>query len=444
VSKKLGFGLIGLLVAGAIYYFTTGSTLLASEIQKQVNTELIQASKHGFKIEEHKVDDTKEHFVLSFDDPVKITQFLNTQGIHTQRIDAENLKGLKLGVDIAYLANVYSSVSIDLYPLTLPLSISSSPSEPKSQDIIKQIATMLTKKTLLVHVDINKLGTGFKGYVKDINETIHDDFMTKILLQGLTFEGSLKAHKFHKITQNLKELKVVLDEKITISLQGMKANYLPKGKTSYDYETSYSIDTIQINVNAKSSVSLINTNIFSTSKVHDNLMTASMLTNTKNIYFKNEKITLDLDAVHINTKVSNLDISAFEKLQEIDPNNQDEIAKILQQLVSKGVRIDIQNISAQNIHYGGRKLDDFNLSAYLDIDKSLNITALQQNPLLALSTIDANLKLSLAPALFALIAEQPKAMMILMLFQPQDVNGKKVYGVELKDGKLTVNGMSVM
>ena len=120
------------------------------------------------------------------------------------------------------------------------------------------------------------------------------------------------------------------------------------------------------------------------------------------------------------------------------------MTSVLQQLISKGINLNINTISAQNINYMKRALDDFNLSAHLDIDKSLDITALQQNPLLALSAIDANLQLSLSPALFRFISEQPKAMLMMMLFQPQDVNGKKVYGVELKDGKLLVNGKPVM
>ena len=106
--------------------------------------------------------------------------------------------------------------------------------------------------------------------------------------------------------------------------------------------------------------------------------------------------------------------------------------------------MDIHTISAQNIFYDNRKLDDFNLTAHLKVDKSLDIKKTKQNPLTALSAIDANIKLALSPALFSFISEQPKAMMMLMLFQPQDVKGKKVYSIELKAGKLTVNGMSVM
>ena len=444
MGKKLGFGLLGLLVAGAIYYFTIGSSILASEMQKQVNSELLQASTHGFKVEEHNVKQMKEHFTLTLDNPEKITHFLETRGILVQKSDIETLTGLKLGVDIAYLSDAYSAVSIDLYPLTLPTQLTAVNLEPKDKKILTQFTTMLTNKALLVHVDVNKLGTGFKGYIQDINETINDDFMTNVSLQGLTFEGSVNAHKLEKITQNLKALHLLLDEKVSISLQGMQSHYLLTGKTKYDYSSSYSIDTIQVQDNNHSSLSLQDTQISSISVVQDNLMTASIISNTKSIHIKDKEKTFTLDTLKLNTKTSNLDILAFEKLQEVDAQNQEALNTVMQQLVSKGVRIDIQNISAQNISYEDKKLDDFNLTAYLDIDKSLNITALQQNPLLAISAIDANLKLTLAPALFKFISEQPKAMLMLMLFQPQDINGKKVYSAELKDGKLTVNGMPVM
>ncbi len=36
----------------------------------------------------------------------------------------------------------------------------------------KAAEVMLDKKTFLVHCDINKLGTGFKGYMKDIDEVL--------------------------------------------------------------------------------------------------------------------------------------------------------------------------------------------------------------------------------------------------------------------------------
>jgi hypothetical protein len=42
------------------------------------------------------------------------------------------------------------------------------------------------------------------------------------------------------------------------------------------------------------------------------------------------------------------------------------------------------------------------------------------------------------------MAQQPQAMMALMMFQPQDENNKKVYKLELKDGELFVNGAPVM
>ena len=444
MGKKLGLGFLGLLVVGAIYYFTAGSVRIAEEIKKQVNTELLQASTQGFKIEERKIEEKKEHFVLSFDNPEEMTHFFNTQGLEVQQVDIENLKGLTLGVDIAYLADAYSAMSIDMYPLTLPDVLTSATLASEDKNIITQISTLLKKKTLLVHLDVNKLGTGFKGYVKDINASIEDNVMTQISLQGLTFEGSLKEKKLHDMTQNLKEMKLLLDEKVTITLEGLQSNYLGTGLTNYDYETSYVIDMIQVQDVDTDTLSIKNTKISSTSNVQDNLMTASMQGHSKSIYFKNKKDALNLDDVVINTNASNIDISAFEKLQTIDPSNTKVMTTVLQEIISKGVKLDIPNISVQNILYNHKKLDDFNMTAHLDIDKSLDIATIQRNPLAALSGINAQLKLALSPALFGLISQQPKAMLMMMLFQPKDVNGKKVYGVEIKEGKILVNGTPVM
>jgi hypothetical protein len=62
----------------------------------------------------------------------------------------------------------------------------------------------------------------------------------------------------------------------------------------------------------------------------------------------------------------------------------------------------------------------------------------------AVNAINANLTLSLSSELFTILSQQPQAMMAMMLFQPKDVNGEKVYKVELKDGSVKVNGQSIM
>ena len=74
----------------------------------------------------------------------------------------------------------------------------------------------------------------------------------------------------------------------------------------------------------------------------------------------------------------------------------------------------------------------------------MDLAALEQSPMAAIGAMDANLHLTLSNQLLELIAKQPQAMLVMMLFQPKDVNGQKVYKVELKDGTLSVNGKKAM
>ena len=89
-------------------------------------------------------------------------------------------------------------------------------------------------------------------------------------------------------------------------------------------------------------------------------------------------------------------------------------------------------------------MEGFHLNTSLRIDKSVNIVELQENPMLALNALTANLDLNLSKELYTFIKQQPEAMMPMMLFQPKEVNGKMVYTVELKDGSISVNNSPVM
>ena len=45
-------------------------------------------------------------------------------------------------------------------------------------------------------------------------------------------------------------------------------------------------------------------------------------------------------------------------------------------------------------------------------------------------------------SVFIRIAQEPKAMMVLMLLPPVEKEGKKIYEIEFIKGKITVNGSS--
>ena len=442
--RKLSLGFVGLLIAGAIYYFTTGASQIAAKIKKQVNQELTLASANGFAVEERKETKKSEHFILSFDDTVKIAHFLNTQGIHVQARDVANLKGLKLGVDMTYLHDAYSAVSLEIYPLNLPNSVHTTAQTPEDKKMLTQMDAMLKKKAILVHIDVNKIANGFKGYVKDINETFTANENVHFILKGMTFKGDLKDKTPQNIIQHAKEVTLSLANKITITLQALQSKYVKTGVTTYDYKTNNTIEKISLKTNEGFLAQANHLTFSATSNVKNNLASGTTTSMIQTISLGEQNQTTIIDTLTINTDVSNLDITALNKLKKTAPNNQAENLNVLQQLLSKGVIVNISDASVKNIRHKQQALGGLTLNAHADISKSFNIKASQKNPLSTLDALNANLKVSLDKTLFSFIAKQPKAMMAMMLFQPKDVQDKKVYSVEIKNGKILVNGMPVM
>ena len=121
--KKLGLGIVGVIVIAILYYFTVGSSQITEEMKMRVNTELNMIEQNGFTVDEREVKPKNEHFILTFDDPEKIVKFFKQQGTEVALEDAEALKGLQIGVDLQYLNDTYSALSVDMYPLNLPSSI---------------------------------------------------------------------------------------------------------------------------------------------------------------------------------------------------------------------------------------------------------------------------------------------------------------------------------
>lgn len=442
--KKLGLAIVSIVIIAALYYFNLGSEQLQIEMKAQVNKELTSLQTQGFSVQNREITEKKEHFVISFDEPEKIAAYFKQQGAQLSVEDAKVFKGLKIGVDLSYLADTYSGISFDLYPLALPESITASATSPDDKNLLSQIQKMLEKKSFLIHCDINKLGSGFKGYMKDIDETLQDDISIKMVLKKLEFSGDIKEDTVHSMQQTLQSIQVDADDTFSFSLSGLKSNYSITGASLYDYMTDYSIEKITIEEKGVMLLEVDHFEAVSAAKVTNSLLNTTLSTKTKRIVINDKDNKIVLATLLFNMSADNLDIKALEALGKVDANNEKEINKALQKLISQGIQFEIPEFSVATIENLGQKMDGFHLSTQLHINKSLNIAALEQNPLLALNAFNAKMDLSLSTELFSFISQQPQAIMVMMLFHPKDVNGKKVYKVELKDGSLTVNGSPVM
>lgn len=441
--KKLGLGVLIVLIAGAIYYFTSGSAQITAELKQQVNSELTSIQNKGFSVQNRTVKEESEHFILSFDNPKEIATFFTQQGVQMYPEDAKYLKGLQLGVDVHYLPDTYASVSFDIYPVALPHLLIES-IQKEDPDGLAKLKSLLDKKTFLMHIAINKLGTGFKGFMKDIQETLEGEEALQITMQGFDFSGAIKDEKLNDITQDLTKLSLQVPNEFTVSLNNLKSIYEVTGKSAYDYRTKYSIENVTVDGQTEFDLLVEDVTMDSTSSVMDDLAAGTMHIKTKSVQITNQNKQVHLENVLFNIEASGLDITSFEKIQEIDVNNKEELDKLVAQMFSKGVNFKIPALSVENMEFEGQKMGGFEIAADLNIDKSFDLLALEHNPMSVLSSINAKVDTSVSKELFTVISQQPQAMMALMIFQPKDVNDKKVYTLELKDGKFTVNGMPMM
>ncbi len=441
--KKIGLGLVALISIASIYYFTFGASQLTEEIKLQVNTQLASLEKEGFEIKERKIEEKKEHFIISFDDPKKISAFLYRQGMQLTAEDAEVLKGLKLGVDTYYLPDAYSLVSFDIYPIALP-EIFTSPSDNDEKHVLEQIEKMLTKKTFLMHVAINKTASGFKGHIEDFNETIKDQETVNLHLKTLSFKGGIKENTIHNFTQTLENFSVFISDEMKVSFSDVKSDYEITGKTLYDYTTHYTIDNILVDIKSELKIAIQDIDVLSTSIVKNNLASGTIKTLVTHTNITDGKEPYDLENFIVEMKASNIDITAINKMQKADLSDKKVMNDILKQLFSKEVKFEISTLSLESIENDGQKIDGFELGAKVALHKDFDVLALERNPLSALRTIDGDVKLEFSKELYELIAQQPQAMMALMMFPPKDENDKKQYTFELQNGKFTVNGKPIM
>ena len=443
-SKKSGLGLLALAIVAGIYYFSAGSEKLATAMKTQVNAEFASLKTEGFTVETKEVSKNEEHFELSFDEPEKIAAFITSKGATITAEDAQVLKGLKLGVDVHYLADAYSAVSLDLYPLTLPSVLTENIEDPEEKKLLAQVQDMLTKKVFLAHVDVNKLGTGFKGYVKDIDETLQAKETLNLVMKDFTFKGSLEDEKLTRISQVLKTISFSVANDMLITLENITSDYEVSGPSDYDYSSTYKIEAVKAVIPGEFDFHLKDLEVDSASKVEKSLAKVNLSTHIKAMQFKDKTQDTSLESLTFNMDFDNLPVAAIEKLEKLAPNDEKAIQTTLQELISQGLKLTISDFSVQTLKMKGQSIKGFNFNAAMALDKSLDFSAIQQNPMSALSAIDADLKLSLSDDLFALAAQQPQAVMVMMMIQPKDVNGDKVYKVELKDGKVSVNGQPMM
>ena len=443
MNKKWGIALLGLLAAAGLFYFTVGKGKLIEEMQTQVHRQLSVMAQQGFKVETAKKAKDQEHIVLVFEDPQKITALFQAQGIHITPETAAMLQGLKVAVDLHYLPDTSHAVSADIYPLTLPKKLLKEKADPERKKVIAHLQEMLKRKAILLHIALSKTGSHFDGSMKDINETIQTRNVPHITMKGFDFNGDMKQGKLKALHEDLKFIGIEDKQGLHTNIKNIHADYIITGDTPYDDTLNYTINNITIGQKDKFAYEMNGTHVDTISHNQNNLLDTEVKTAIKTATLTTKKSKAALEDIILEMKADHLDINALKILQNRSASSKDDADKALKQLLSKGVVFEIPNFSIARIHKENQTLQGLTMHAKFKIDKGFDPAAARRSPLAVLDKIDAEIDIALSNDLFAMIAQQPQSMMVLMLFPPKDMGDKKQYIIQLHNGKLTLNGKAI-
>ncbi len=437
--KRSGLAIAGILLAAVLYYFTIGSSQLAQEMKQQVDRELTTLQQNGFGINERRIQEKDEHFVISFDDTGKITNYLNKNAADVTPEEMAAMQGLKVGVDIVYLKDAYSAVSVDIYPVALPEEIRQS-TVPEEKAAIEHLTKMMAEKKLLVHLDFNKLLNSFKGYVKDINETFEDEIPVTVVMRGFTFEGDVENEKLKRVQQSLTQLSLQAGEIAYAAVSNVTSNYLHAGPSPYDTRSQYHIGMLEIKENNQTFMKLKSVEGKLVNHITDGVLTSTISSNADSMEVQEAGEHYTMHQISFGFTIENLDIEALEKLQTTDPQDEATMLTLSQKMISKGIVMHIPDFSVQRIEKERTSMEGFKLKSTLQIDKHYRLEQSRENPLAIISALSGKSTLTVSGELFAMIAQDPRSMMFVMFFPPLEKEGKKLYEISLEKGRLVVNG----
>jgi len=443
--KKVALALVALIVLFVIYYMTIGSKQLTVEIKKEVNRELVQLKQSGFGVDEQNLSKDKQKVILTFQDTDKITTYINSQGQQLNKNDIEILQGMQVGIDIEYNPNSSDAIAMDIYPIKLPTIFYQNLDKRDSVELEK----MIKERLFLTHVNINKLLSSFDGYVKDIDKEFKDNGTTAHLVtKGFKFNGTIEDEKIEDIKQTLEKFSFKVDDQLNINLNGLMTNVKNGDNTNVEYSIK-SFDIIN-KIENPFSIKIDNITGLSQDKLKANLLNSESRVKISSIDFtQNGKKTI-LNSIIMDTSINNINKKALEKLEKLSSENMDnnssveQIMPILKEIVKDDIYIDIPNISIAKITNGGKSFDGFKIKALVKVEKNFDWKSLENNPLAVTNLFDAKVNIEASNEFVNLISTNPQVMVMMMVMQPVDKNGKKYYDIKFNKGSLKINGKPFM
>jgi len=447
--KKIGLAFLALVLVFIIYYMTTGSQQIKGEMKQEIKKELVALKSYGFEVKEQNLSKDKQHIVLSFKDTDKIFNYLKEKNLNEiTKADIEIFKGMEIAMDIEYMPSVKYAVSMDIYPLRLPDIFYQDITTPKERKILEELDKMIKDKVFLVHININKLLNAFDGYLKDIDRKITQDGESlHLLTKGFKFNGTIKdENKIDDITETLNVFAIKLENQLDINLSDSKYS-VNNFYDTYNQTIDYSIKSFNFVNKPALAINLQDMAGISKEELKGKLIDAShhLKIALANLDDKGDKI--QFKNISIASKTKNINKDVLEKLQDIlardDKNSMNEIFPLMKELIKNDIAVEISDISIEKIIKDGKEFDGFKIKGIFDTEKNVDLQSIN-NPESLLNILHAKIEIEASNEFVNYLSKNPQMVIMMMLIQPVDKNGKKYYDIEFTKGTLKINGKPFM
>ncbi|MEA3492552.1 MAG: DUF945 family protein [Campylobacterota bacterium] len=431
-----------LFVALLGYYTIFGSGQVIELLKKQVDAKVQTLQQNGFSIEERRVEDKSEHFVIHYRDPVMISRYLQSQKVDITAEEAEVYRGLKIAMDITYLEGIYSAISADIYPVAFPHSVATE-ATPQEK---KMLTKVIEEKIFLAHIDINKLFTDFKGYLKDIETTFDGEDPLTLVCKGFKFDGSYDDKRLSSSSNEIKRVALQTKSGGKFLLEKLEGEYEIEGKSSYDFKSQYSIKSLLLRDEDEMGVTLDKLAFKSSGEAKKGFASSKFKFELDSIDIKEAKGMHFFEKITSKSSIENISIAAVEKMQKLDSNDTEGFNAAFKEMLAEGITLRVDELSAKKVRdsKSGEMIDGFDINTLVKIDKVTDFKHLEENPFAILEIIDATMHMEFSDKLYLALQKRPELAIAMIILTPVSKDGKMIFDIEYKDGAMKINGKPIL
>lgn len=450
--KKISIVIV-LVIAALAALPIVGNKYVSSTMDERVS----ELKAHGLEVKEsNEVSSyltTSKHYEFVLKDGTKFIEFLNQYA--TSQIPPyvdSVINGIVVGVDVEY-SNIpfFSTIALDIYPMDFSEGMMES-LKKSDLNFYKQLNTFLASKGLSYHMNYKLSSEQFDGYIKDVEQTfnLEDGTVLNVALNNIKFDGQGRLIAPESSNFVMGKLKLNLTDKsnkFVFTVEDFQGSSVFASKATYN--TDVKMKNFKFVVDEKYDDMYININDLQGKFSSDDKGEKTKLfgdTSFKEMRIKDSELDLVLKEFKYELALTQLDKELFAKFQTLIAQQQaqanrrslKEMETTIVALLSKGLELNIKNISVDDILYNQNvdyKSMSFNALVNIKADPDL-ATKIKQMPFETLKNLDVISELVLSKELYQEIEKNGANISEYADIQGEQVKFKSLF----KNGQLSVNG----